>query len=76
MSREQREAYGEGALIVPNLRALGVGAPAGLQLIDRVAVLFYVALEPSDWFPPTTPTWSEFTVRSSWISNAIRSAPY
>ncbi len=29
---------------MPNLRALGVGAPAGLQLIDRVAVLFYVAL--------------------------------
>jgi hypothetical protein len=44
MSREQREAYGEGALALPNLRALGSGIPTALQSVDRVAALFYSAL--------------------------------
>jgi hypothetical protein len=44
MSREQREVAGDGALALPNLRALGLGVPARLQSIDRVAVLFYTAL--------------------------------
>ncbi len=41
MSREQRDADGDGALAIPHIPALGQRVAAKLQTCDQVATLFY-----------------------------------